>query len=94
MALKSPWSAPVAPTPGLSGEGVASRGTDPNVTLGSGSGLSGVAFDKAIVSTPGGEETANSISGLPAQPNRMVESPSSMTPPSLKDRMPGTVDER
>jgi hypothetical protein len=92
--LKSPWNDPVTPIPEFGGEGVVSRGTDPNVTIGSGSGLSGVAFDKAIVSTPGGEETNNSLSGLPAQPNRFEPSGTPPQPPSLQDRMPGTIDER
>ena len=91
--IKTPWTNPGAPTPGIEGEAIAARGTDPNVMLGSGPGLQEVWSAKPVP-TPGGEETANSVSGLPAQPSRMVEAPSSMEPPSLKDRMPGTIDER
>jgi hypothetical protein len=92
--LKSAWSDPVAPTPDLSGQGVTARGTDPNVDLGGGSGLSGVLFDKAIVSTPSGEETSNSMSGLPPTPARNEPSATPPPPPDLTDRMPGTIDER
>lgn len=46
----------------------------------------------------GNKESGNSVSGLPALPYTMKvgegATPSTMEPPTLKDRMPGTIDER
>jgi hypothetical protein len=41
-----------------------------------------------------GEEMANSVSGLPLQPNRFEPAESGVEIPSLKDRNPGTIDKQ
>jgi hypothetical protein len=51
-------------------------------------------WDAPTVSTPGGPETANSVSGLPLQPDRFQPVGTPPAPPSLQDRSPGTIDER
>lgn len=94
--LKTNWSNPMqGDLTDMGGALPTSRGTDPNVSFGSGgSGLTAVTFDKGIVPVPGGEETSNSMSGLPAQPNRFQPSEQPPAPPALKDRNPGTIDQR
>lgn len=96
--IKTPWDNPVYPnTTDLGGQLPTSRGTDPSVDLsagGSGSALTGVPWTGPIVSTPGGEETANSVSGLPAAPSRYQPSETPPAPPDLTDRNPGTIDQR
>lgn len=78
-------------TSDLSGDLPTSRGTDPNIAT-SGSSALDTPFDRAIVPTPGGDETANSVSGLPLQPNRFQPSETPPEMPTLKDRQPGTID--
>lgn len=90
--LKSPWDNPGTPTPDLSGQGVVSRGSDPNIDMGGPSALQGVTWASPPVATPGGEETANSVSGLPLQPNRFEPSGTPPEPPNLTDRNPGMID--
>ena len=41
-----------------------------------------------------GAESENSVSGLPAQPNRFEPTETPPPPPTLQDRRPGTIDER
>lgn len=94
MSLNTPFDKSVTPIPDLGGQGVISRGSDPNIDTSGSSGLTGVAFDKAIDSTMDAEETANSVSGLPLQPNRFEPAESSVEIPSLQDRNPGTIDKR
>lgn len=93
--LKTPFTNPIVPIPDLGGDLATSRGTDPNIDTGAGggSGLQPV-WDSPVVPTPGGEETANSVSGLPNQPNRFQPSETPPEPPSLTDRNPGTIDRR
>lgn len=91
--LKTNWPDPGTPTPDLSGQGVISRGTDPNIDTGGSSGLKTV-FDRPIDPSLDGAETANSVSGLPLQPNRFEPAESSVEIPSLKDRNPGTIDKQ
>lgn len=94
--LKSPWGDKgdyVAPMPGLSGAGVVSRGTDPQVAFPGDAGLKAL-WNNQPVGTPGGEETANSISGLPSLPNRFEPGGEPRQPPDLTDRNPGTIDQR
>lgn len=75
----------------LSGDLPTARGTDPNIDL-SGSGAVKGFWGEAPVSTPGGEETANSVSGLPPAPQRYQPTVPDPTFPTLKDRQPGTID--
>ncbi len=45
--------------------------------------------------TDGQKESANSVSGLPAQPSRYsMGEQADAEPPSLEDRMPGTIDKK
>ena len=94
--LKTFWPNPGGPdaNPGLSGDSVTGSGSDPQVTVDSPNGLTQVAWPNPSVPTPGGEETENSVSGLPAQPNRFEPSEQPPPPPTLQDRRPGTIDER
>lgn len=91
--LKTNWSDPGTPTPGLEGQGVVDRGTDPNIDTGGSSGLQTI-FDQAIDPSVDGAESPNSVSGLPSLPSRFEPAESSVEIPSLKDRNPGTIDKR
>lgn len=92
--LKTNWSDPGTPTPDLGGQGVVSRGSDPNADGGGGpAGIVGSPFDK-VMPTPSGEESGNSVSGLPSLPNRFEPAESSVEIPTLQDRNPGTIDKR
>lgn len=93
MSLKSVFDNPPVPTPDLSGQGVVARGTDPLTDVSGASGLK-TFFDKPIDPSMEGEETANPVSGLPLRPARWEPSESSVEPPSLQDRNPGTIDRR
>lgn len=94
--LKTPWGNPVMPTTGDFGEGdgVVSRGSDPSITVDSPNGLTQVLWPNPPVSPVSGEETENSVSGLPTLPNRYEPPSDPPDPPTLKDRNPGTIDER
>jgi len=89
--LKSPWTNPPAPDVGLEGDLITERGTDPLVDTGGTNALQPV-WTNAPVSTPGGEETDNSVSGLPNQPSRFQPSEQPPGPPDLKEKNPGTID--
>lgn len=94
--LKTFWKDPGGgdPYPELSGTSVASSGSDPQVTVDSPNALQPVWTDAPVPSFSG-EETDNNVSGLPQQPNRFEPTPASPPePPSLKDKNPGTIDER
>jgi hypothetical protein len=93
MSLTTPFNKPGVPIPDLGGQGVISRGTDPNIDTGGSSGLK-TFFDKAIDPSVDAEESGNSVSGLPLQPNRFEPAESSVEPPSLQDRNPGTIDKQ
>ena len=93
--LKSFWSNPPVPDVGLSGDNNPSSGSDPSVTVDSPNGLTQVLWPNPPVPNISGEETDNSVSGLPALPNRFEPSPASPPePPSLKERSPTTIDEK
>ena len=92
--LKTPFNQPVYPnTSDVGGAGVLSRGADPLIDLGGSSGLQPV-WNEKFVPDPSGQETANSVSGLPLQPNRFEDAGSPPQPPTLQDRNPGTIDQR
>jgi hypothetical protein len=91
--LNTPFDKSATPIPDLGGQGVLSRGTDPNIDTGGSSGLK-TCFDKAVDPSLEGAETPNSVTGLPLQPNRFEPSESSVEIPTLKDRNPGTIDKR
>jgi hypothetical protein len=94
--LKTFWTNPGMPTSAEvgAGDGVVSRGTDPQVDTGGVNGLTQVHWASPPVSPVSGEETENSVSGLPLQPTRFEPPADPPEPPSLKDRSPGTIDER
>ncbi len=92
--LKTPWTNPGMPAMSdLGGQLPTSRGSDPLIDLNAGgaSGLTQVAWTNPIVPTPGGQETPNSLSGLPAAPARYQPSDTPPGPPNLTDRNPGTI---
>jgi hypothetical protein len=92
--LKTFWDNPGMPqSTDLSGDSITSSGSDPQVSY---EGTSAVKpfWDNPTVPTPGGEETPNSVSGLPAAPNRFEPSSTPPPIPDLKDRRPGTIDEQ
>lgn len=91
--LKSPWDNPGTPVPDMGGQGVVSRGSDPTVEMG-GAGALKDNWPGATVPVPGGEETANSVSGLPLQPNRFEPSDTPPAMPDLTTRNPGTIDKK
>lgn len=88
--LKTPFTNPVVPTPDLGGSGVTARGGDPLIDTGGDGAAKPLGWENPIVPTPGGSETANSVSGLPTQPSRFEPSGSPPEPPSLMDRSPRT----
>lgn len=94
--LRTNWSNPGMPNhEGLGGEGITGSGSDPQIDTNAG-GAGGLqkVWEGAFVPTPGGEETSNSVSGLPAMPNRWEPSETPPGPPDLTDRRPGNVDKR
>lgn len=91
--IKSPWDNPGTPTPDPAGAGITARGGDPLVNQSGSSGLKSIWPDPALSSVDS-KETSNSVSGLPSTPSRFEPAASGAEPPSLKDRNPGTIDER
>jgi len=92
--LKTFFDKPIYPnTPDLGGAGVTSRGSDPQIDSGGEGGVSPF-WPTPIVPIPGGEESSNSVSGLPALPNRFEPSDTPPALPDLTDRNPGTIDKR
>jgi hypothetical protein len=93
--LKTFWDNPGMPgREALDGAGITGRGTDPNVTIDSPNGLTQVLWPAPPVGGIDGQETENSVSGLPSTPNRFEPSEQPPPPPTLQDRRPGTIDER
>lgn len=92
--LKSFWPNPVGPDEGLSGDSITSSGSDPSVTVDAPNGLTQVLWPNPPVKSFSGEESPNSVSGLPSLPNRFEPSEQPPGPPSLKDRSPGTIDKQ
>ena len=79
---------------GLGGDSIVSSGSDPQVTVDSPNGLTQVLWPNPPVAAVSGQETENSVSGLPPQPNRFEPPSEPPPPPTLQDRRPGTIDER
>ena len=91
MSLKSPFTQPVMPSlSDMGGQLPTSRGTDPNISLSGASGITASPFSQAIAA-PSGQETPNSVSGLPAAPQRYQPSETPPAPPTLTERNPGTI---
>ena len=91
--LISPFGDPAMPPPDPSGDLITARGGDPNVSDSGSSGLQPIWAEK-FVPDPAVKETANSVSGMPATPNRWQPSETPPSPPDLTDRNPGTIDQR
>ena len=88
------WTDPVkANQTDLGGELPTARGSDPNIDL-SGSSAIRPFWENPSVATPSGEETANSVSGLPSLPQRYQPSETPPAAPTLKERNPGTITGR
>lgn len=94
MTLKPLWPDPGTPTPDPGGDGVTQRGSDPNADGNPGPAGLKDYWPQAVMSAPSGEESANSVSGLPSLPARTQPSEAPPDPPSLQDRSPGTIDKR
>lgn len=92
--LKSFWNDPPVGNVGLEGDLITERGSDPLIDLGGTNGLTQVLWPNPPVSTPGGEETDNSVSGLPNTPARYQPSEQPPGIPELKDKNPGTIDKQ
>ena len=92
--IKTNWDNPImSGGPDLAGnQAVDSRSSDPLVDLGGTSALQ-TFFDKKQVPDPTGQETANSMSGLPGFIHRVETMEQPPEPPALKDRAPGLVDQ-
>lgn len=91
--IKTNWTDPIMPSfDSMSGSGVTGSGSDPLIDYQGEGGLKAPLWSNPLVPTPGGEETANSVSGLPSLPNRYE--PSEVPPgiPDLTKRSPGNVD--
>lgn len=94
--LKTFWPNPGGPEayPGLSGDGVTQSGSDPQVSVEGSDALVQRHWTNPSVPDPSGEETPNSVSGLPALPNRFEPAAEPPPPPTLQDRRPGTIDQQ
>jgi hypothetical protein len=95
--LKTFFTDPAMPAPGLEGDTVTQRGSDPNIDGGQGSnGLRDFWETSQVIESEsvGLNETSNPVSGLPLRPARWEPAASSEQPPDLTDRTPGTIDRR
>jgi hypothetical protein len=92
--LKTFWDKPGMPTStDLGGASVTASGTDPLVSVDGENALQPIWTNDPTPKTSG-EETENSVSGLPARPNRFEPTEQPPPPPTLQDRRPGTIDEQ
>ena len=93
--LKTFWPNPGGgdANPGLDGTSITSRGTDPQVSLDGSSAVQPIWPDPPVPSISG-EESANSVSGLPSSPNRYEPSEQPPPIPPLTERRPGTIDKQ
>ena len=94
MSLKPLWSDPGVPTPDPGGAGPLGRGSDPNASGNPGPNGLDPLWPNPVMPAPSGEESSNSLSGLPSLPNRYDPAEAPPDPPNLTDRMPGTIDKR
>jgi hypothetical protein len=95
--LKTFWDDPGMPiSTDLSGDANPSSGSDPNAEGGDehGNGLVPAWDDPPVSTLTSKSESPNSVSGLPSLPNRFEPNVTPPDPPDLKDRNPGTIDER
>jgi hypothetical protein len=95
--LKTFFIDPAMTAPGLDGDTVIARGSDPQID--GGQGANGLRDFWEASQTIEGEnvglqETSNPVSGLPLRAARWEPAASSEQPPDLTDRNPGTIDKR
>jgi hypothetical protein len=92
--LKTFWDNPGMPSStDLGGDGVVSSGTEPSVSTDGENALQPIWTNDPVPSMRA-EESPNSVSDLPARPNRFEPTETPPPPPTLQDRRPGTIDER
>lgn len=102
--LKTPFDKAVYPTTSdLAGDGVTARGSDPLIDR-SGTGALNTFWEPdpypwptgvpvpAVNTDRDGQETPNSVSGLPLLPSRFEPNESPVDQPTLERRNPGTID--
>jgi hypothetical protein len=94
--LKTFWPDPGMPmSTDLGGDAIPSSGSDPNAEGGDGDrAYDPLWADPPVPTLTEKSESPNSVSGLPALPNRFEPSATPPEPPTLKDRRPGTIDEQ
>lgn len=93
--LKTFWDNPIAGDQGLAGSSIVSSGSDPSVMpLAEGDTAHDPVWPNPPVPYLTGQESENSVSGLPPLPNRFEPADQPPGPPSLQDRRPGTIDEQ
>jgi hypothetical protein len=93
--LKTFWDNPGMPSStDLGGDNIISSGSDPSVSASEGTEAHDPFWPNPPVPKISGEESENSVSGLPSLPNRFAPSDQPPPPPSLEDRRPGTIDEQ
>jgi hypothetical protein len=78
----------------LGGDSIVSSGSDPNVDDSGSSPIQPFWPAPPVPSLTSGEESSNSVSGLPSLPNRYEPAGQPPGPPDLTDRRPGTIDEQ
>jgi len=93
--IKTFWDDPGMPmSTDLSGDVITSSGSDPNAQGGDGENACDPLWpDSPVPLLSDKAESSNSVSGLPALPNRYEPAGTPPDPPDLKDRRPGTIDE-
>jgi hypothetical protein len=94
--LKTFWDNPGMPiSTDLGGDAIPSSGSDPNAEGGEGdNALDPLWSNPGMPTLSDKAESPNSVSGLPALPNRFEPSATPPEPPDLKERRPGTIDEK
>ena len=86
------WKDMPVPIPGAEGDLPVARGSDPLIGAPGDNALQPI-WDAAPVTLASDEESAHSVSGLPMRPARMQSSETPPEPPTIRDRMPGTIDQ-
>lgn len=92
--LKTFWDNPILTDAGLSGDSVVSSGSDPNIDTAGENAVNPLWSNPPVPTLTSGEESSNSVSGLPSLPNRFEPAAQPPGPPDLTDRRPGTIDEQ
>jgi len=92
--LKTNWDNAVLSSMDLSGDSIPSSGSDPNADGGDGDDACNPLWPDPPVTFGTRSESPNSVSGLPALPNRFEPNETPPEPPSLQDRSPTTIDEQ